>query len=167
MTELKKPTQLSTPKINVPEIKEEPISLWYDKSGPKIVRFLQSKFFAISVAVILTLLQTTHPAKVMYSFGIFDNPIVNGIYSYAFSLLIEFFVMYYVVAKDVDSDDEWYQNVSAYFAIFSIVINLYFYISTLGISHDGVFNFKIVPACAFALIIPISIYRISENILKK
>lgn len=130
---------------------------WYKNLGKSILKFLKSRFFAILISFLLVLLQTVHPAKVMLDFGYFSNNYINGIYCYFFALFIELFVMYYVLKKN--------KKVSGAFAVFSMVINLFYYFKVLVLTSEGlVWSWNVIPAAAFSIMIPYSIYRLAEEI---
>jgi hypothetical protein len=166
-------TRPQTRNKSVPTVEGSSEKYVPDILGNTIVRFLRTKLFAIIISFLLILLQSIHPAKVMHSFGLFTGSI-NIAYSYTFSFLLELFVIYYVVKdtyKEGEKKPKWWEvskwNTSLYFAIFSIIINSYYYTSLLLFDvseHTFKFDLRIIPAIAFAVIIPISIYRVSSKI---
>ena len=137
----------------------------YDVVGDNLIRFFKSKFSAILISFILILLQTFHPAKVLLSFGLFESyHYFNYAYCYILALSIEFFIIYYVLRN---TDTNRMYSMSMLFCVFSIMINSYYYIDLLCIKEAVfIFTYKLIPALLFAFIIPISLYRVSEEINK-
>lgn len=137
----------------------------YDVIGNNLIRFFKSKFSAILISFILILLQTFHPAKVLLSFDLFkDYEYFNYFYCYILALSIEFFIIYYVLR----SEEHKLLSMSMMFCVFSILINSYYYVDLLCISEQTFkFTYKLIPALLFACIIPVSLYRVSEEINKQ
>ena len=140
--------------------------LWYDKAGESIIRFLRSKFNALSTATLLIILQTFHPAKVLYSFNLFEEyPGFNYFYCYFLAFFIEIFIIYYVVKENGSKRF----SMSLWFCIFSIAINLYYYVSHLCLVTENdveviKLSYKLIPAAMFSIVIPLAVYRVSEKI---
>ena len=128
----------------------------YVITSEKIISFIGSDFFAIMISVFLTILQSFHPAKVLVSFEIFSNQIANNLFCYLMTFFIELFVLYYVIRKEV--------KISKGFMIFSIIINIYYYADKFHDFNNFVFDTRMIPALAFSIAIPYSIYKVSDQI---
>lgn len=130
----------------------------YEKWSTNIIKFLGSDFSAIMLSIFLTILQSFHPSKVLISFQVFEDVISNNIFSYLLTLFIELFVLYYVIRKEI--------FISKLFMVFSMAINIYYYVNKFNIFTANGFEFdiRIIPAIAFSIVIPFAIYKVSEQI---
>lgn len=142
------------------KLSEQNTPLKYEKTSDNIIKFIGSDFFAIAISILLTILQSFHPAKVLVSFQVFDNIYINNIFCYSLTFLIELFVLYYVIRTEV--------NISKGFMVFSMFINCYYYLNKFNMLalDQFVFDFRILPAFAFSTIIPYGIFKVSEQINK-
>lgn len=140
---------------NIPREKSNTKVKKYHAWADNIKELASSDFYAILLSIILTLLQSFHPAIVLSSFKIFTNNIANAVFSYIVTAIIELFVLYYVMKKS--------KSVSQAFMIFSMLINIYYYSDKFRIIQ-GQWDYKFIPAILFSLIIPFSIYRVAEEI---
>lgn len=150
------------------EVKKEPkrddVTYQYDLWGDSMIRFMKSKFFVIVLTVLLTILQTAHPAKILIKVSVFHDysDSLNIIYSALLAFLIEFMILYYVLKENKNRGAF---NMSLLFMFFSILINTYFYMSSLCIvDNQFIFNHLIIPSIGFSIVIPCAIYKVSEQL---
>ena len=104
---------------------------------------LKSNSFMGIVAVFTVLFLAPNTFYVYYSFSVFDSP-YREIAACGVSIIIASSCMIYTLRKNF--------KVAKYYTFFEMSISAYYYISTIG------WDWGLLPALIFTLILPISVY---------
>jgi peptidoglycan/LPS O-acetylase OafA/YrhL len=139
----------------------------YDEYGYNIIRFLKSRFFAIVLSLILMLVQSMHLTSIMVKQSVFsgmDTGGVNWIYSMIVALCLEFLIIYFML-KESGKRKETFYSMSLFFAVFSVLINMYYYVDKICmINNEFIFSWSVVPYIGISIIIPLAVYKVSDEI---
>lgn len=116
----------------------------------RLLEFLRSNRFILYVAIftVLALAPTTY--FVFYSFSIFISPF-REIASGAVAAIVASSIMIYTLRKNY--------KVALYYSWFEVSISAYYYIAmVIG------FDWALIPALSFTIMLPISVYHYSKEI---
>lgn len=116
----------------------------------KLLNFLKSNKFILYVAIFTVIFLSPNTFFVFYSFSVFVSP-YREIASVGVSAIIAASIMIYTLRKNY--------RMALYYSYFEISISAYYYIAmVVG------FNWGLIPALSFTLILPLSVYYYSKEI---
>ena len=115
----------------------------------KLLTYLRSNQFAITIAILSVLVQSFHSFTAFY-----NTSALKGAWGIAqavlFAIVIDLAILFYTVRRRRD--------IALYAAVAMVTINAYYYYQHLGITFEFIFG------CFLSLIIPVSVYFYSEEI---
>ncbi len=112
---------------------------------------IKSDTFMLWVAMWTVIFLSPNTYYVYYSFSVLAHP-WREIASAGFALIVASSVLIYTLRKNY--------RVAKYFSAFEMMISAYYYVNTIG------WDWGLLPALGFTLILPISIYYCSKEIEK-
>lgn len=119
------------------------------KENIPLLNFLRSNKFILYVAIFTVVFLAPNTYYVFYSFCVFPSPF-REVASFGVSAIIAASIMIYTLRKN-------YQ-VAKYYSFFEISISAYYYIITIG------WGWGLIPALAFTLIMPYSVFKYTKEI---
>jgi len=119
------------------------------KNQIQLLEFLKSSKFILHVAIFTVIFLAPNTYYVYYSFCVFIFPYAE-IASGGVSLIVAASIMIYTLRKNYE--------VAKYYSAFEISISAYYYISTIG------WDWGLIPALSFTLMLPISVYHYTKEI---
>lgn len=117
----------------------------------KELNILRSQRFVVYVALFTVIFLSPNTYFVFYSFSVFIEP-WRTIASGGVALIIASAIMIFTVRKN--------KKVALNFALFEVMVSIYYYIDVLGLS------WALIPAFGFALILPYSVSKYTDEIDK-
>jgi hypothetical protein len=115
----------------------------------KLLTYLRSNQFAITIAILSVIVQSFHSFTAFYNTSALKGP--WGIsQAVLFALVIDLAILFYTVRGRRD--------IAMYAAVAMVTINGYYYYQHLGLTFEFIFG------CFLSLIIPVSVYFYSEEI---
>lgn len=119
------------------------------KENIPLLNFLRSNRFILYVAFFTVLFLSPNTYYVFYSFSVFIFP-YREIASGGVALIVAASIMIYTLRKNF--------RVAKYYSIFEISISAYYYITMIG------WDWGLIPAMSFTLMLPISVYYYTKEI---
>jgi hypothetical protein len=116
-----------------------------------LLNYLKSNIFVLYVAIFTVVFLAPNTYYVYYSFCVFKSP-YREIASLGVSLIVAASIMIYTLRKNY--------KVAKYYSLFEVSISAYYYASTIG------WDWGLIPALGFTLILPISVYHYTLEIDK-
>lgn len=114
-----------------------------------LLNFIRSNRFMLYVAMFTVIALAPNTYFVFHAMSVF-KPIYREIASAMVALIVASSIMIYTLRKNL--------RVAMYFSLFEILIGAYYYISTIGL------GWALIPAAAFVLIQPVSVYFYAKEI---
>lgn len=114
-----------------------------------LLNFLKSNRFILFVAIFTVIFLTPNTYFVFYSFSVFISP-YREIASAGVATIVAASIMIYTLRKNY--------KVARYYSLFEISISAYYYITMIG------WDWGLIPALSFTLMLPISVYHYTKEI---
>jgi hypothetical protein len=114
-----------------------------------LLNYLKSNRFILWVAIFTVLFLAPNTYYVFYSLSIFSSP-YREIASGGVSAIVAASIMIYTLRKNF--------TVAKYYSLFEISISAYYYIMMIG------WDWALIPAFSFTLMLPISVYYYTKEI---
>ncbi len=119
------------------------------KENIPLLNFIKSNKFMLYVAMFTVLALAPNTFFVFHSMSVF-KPIYREVASAMVAIIVASSIMIYTLRKNL--------QVAMYFSLFEILIGGYYYATTIG------FDWALIPAAAFTLIQPVSVYFYAKEI---
>ena len=117
----------------------------------KLLEFIRSTKFILYVALFTVVFLSPTTYFVFYSFSIFASP-YREIASGGVAAIVAASIMIYTLRKNL--------KMALYYSWFEITISAYYYIAMVV----GSWDWSLIPALSFTLILPMSVYYYSKEI---
>jgi hypothetical protein len=119
------------------------------KDNIYLLNFIRSNRFILYVAIFTVVALSPTTYFVYHSLSIFIFP-YREIASAAVALIVAASIMIYTLRKNY--------RMARYYSLFEIVISGYYYANTIG------WDWSLIPAIGFTLVLPISVYHYTKEI---
>ncbi len=117
-----------------------------------LLEYLRSNSFILYVAIFTVIFLAPNTYYVYYSFCVFKSPYAE-IASAGVALIVAASIMIYTLRKNY--------KVAKYYSLFEVSISAYYYTISIG------WDWGLIPALAFTIMLPISVYHYTREIEKK
>ena len=117
----------------------------------RTVKWVNTQQAAVTLAVLLTLLQTFHTTIVLYEISHIELECLRWIQAFGLAFITEAFILFYAIRRR--------KIISIIFALLSVSVNLMYY---LGDGSIGGLQFTV--AVVVSIVIPAGIYKISDEV---
>jgi hypothetical protein len=114
-----------------------------------LLNFIRSNRFILYVAIFTVIFLSPNTYYVFYSFSVFKSP-YREIASAGVAVIVAASIMIYTLRKNF--------KVAKYYSLFEISISAYYYITMIG------WDWGLIPAISFTLMLPISVYYYTKEI---
>lgn len=119
------------------------------KEEIKLLNFIKSSKFILYVAIFTVIFLSPNSYFVYYSLSVFTSP-YREIASAGVALIVAASIMIYTLRKNY--------KMAKYYSWFEVSISAYYYIITIG------WDWALIPALSFTIILPISVYHYTKEI---
>lgn len=123
------------------------------KSSNRLLSFLRSNNFALTIAILSVIVQSFHSYTAFYNTSTLKGTAWGMAQAVLFAVIIDLAILFYTVRRRTD--------IARLAALVMVIINSYYYYQSLGISFEFIFGVFL------SLIIPVSVYFYSEEIGKE
>lgn len=119
------------------------------KENIALLNFIRSNKFILYVAIFTVIFLAPNTFYVFYALSVFTSP-YREIASAGVSLIVAASIMIYTLRKNF--------KVARYYSIFEVSISAYYYVTMIG------WDWALIPAFSFTLMLPISVYHYTKEI---
>lgn len=119
------------------------------KENIALLNFIRSNKFILYVAIFTVIFLSPNTYYVFYSFSVFKTP-YREIASAGVAVIVAASIMIYTLRRNF--------SVAKYYSLFEISISAYYYITMIG------WDWGLIPAMSFTLMLPISVYYYTKEI---
>lgn len=122
------------------------------KEEIKLLEFLRSNKFVLYIAIFTVIFLAPNTYFVYYSFSVFKSP-YREIASAGVSIIVAASILIYTLRKNY--------RMAKYYSLFEATISAYYYITMIG------WDWGLIPAMGFTLVLPASLYHYTREIDSK
>lgn len=119
------------------------------KEEIKLLEFLRSNKFVLYIAIFTVIFLAPNTYFVYYSFSVFKAP-YREIASAGVSVIVAASILIYTLRKNY--------RMAKYYSLFEVTISAYYYITMIG------WDWGLIPAMGFTLVLPASVYHYTKEI---
>lgn len=119
------------------------------KENIPLLNFLRSNKFILYVAIFTVIVLAPNTYYVFHKLSVFISP-YREIVSGGVALLVAASIMIYTLRKNFE--------VAKYYSMFEVGISAYYYVDMLG------YDWRLIPAFMFTLMLPVSVYGYTKEI---